>query len=169
MRPTLTAALVWILMAAGMAFAQPRRPMPRPGARLGALIERLNRMTPQERQRALERLPADRRAHIEERLERLNAMPPRARQRLGRQYEAFQKLPPEKQETFRKAFRELNQLPEDRRPLVRREVVRLRNLPAERRASRMESESFQSQYNESERQLIRDLAEFIPPSPEGER
>lgn len=162
MRIFLNVALIALVVLTQMASAQGRRAMPRPGAKPGAILERLNRMTPEERQRALDRLPPERRARVQERLDRLNAMPPAARERLREQYDEFQKLPPEKQETVRRAFRDLNQLPEDRRPALRREIVRLRNMPAERRAFRMESERFRSLYSESERQLIRDLSEAAP-------
>ena len=165
MRPILSAVMAAMFLVAGMASAQPRRSMPRPGPRPGAVIERLNRMSPEERQRALDRLPADRRAQVEERLERFNKMPPRAKERLRAEYEEFQKLPPEKQETVRRAFRDLNQLPQDRRQLIRREVVRLRNMLPERRASRMESELFRANFSDAERQLIRDLSETVAPVP----
>lgn len=148
--------ILWVGFAllSGVANAQARRPMPRPGP-----IERLNRMTPEQRQRALNRLPADRRARVEQRLERLNAMPPAARERLSHEYEEFQKLPPEKQQAVRKAFRDLNHLPEDRRPVIRREAMRLRNATLEDRAKRLDSEEFRHDFNEDEQRVIRDLSE----------
>jgi hypothetical protein len=127
------------------------------------MIERLNRMTPEQRERALNRLPADRRAKVKERLERLNAMPPKARERLREQYEEFQKLSPEKQDAFRRAFRGLNQLPADRKLMIRREVMRVRNMTPEDRNSHLGSENFHALYDDVERQLIRDLADPIPP------
>lgn len=165
MRAAFVIALTATLLAGGTIYAQPRRPMPHPLPKPGTMIERLNRMTPEERQRALDRLPANRRARVEERLNRLNAMPPEARERLRGQYEEFQKLPPERQESFRRAFREFNQLPRERKPAVRRSVVRLRNVTPEERNATLDSDAFRSRFNESERQIIRDLAER-PPAPE---
>ena len=165
MRPVLTATLAALLLLAGTLSAQPRRAMPRPGPRPGAILERLSAMSPEERQKALDRLPPGRRAQVEERLERLNKMPPGARERLRAQYEEFEKLSPEKKEAVRRAFRDLNQLPQDRRQPVRREVVRLRNMLPEQRAARVDSEQFKSLYSDSERQLIRDLTEAVPPAP----
>lgn len=162
---TLSVPVILILFLAGSAMAQGRRkPIPRPGPRGGAVVERLNRMTPEERQRALDRLPSDRRARVEERLNRLNSMPPAARERLRRQYDEFQKLPPEKQEAARRAFRDLNQIPENRRPVVRREIMRNRNLTPEKRAARFESEAFRSQFNDGEQKVVRDLADVTPQS-----
>ena len=128
----------------------------------GAAIERLNSMTPQQRQRALDRLPPERRAQVEERLERYNAMPPEAKERLKEQYSEFQKLPPEKQQAIRESFRELNRLEQDRKLPVRREIVRMRQMTPEDRAARLESETFRSRFSDAERHIIRDLAENVP-------
>jgi phage-related protein len=162
MRTVLTAALAAVVLLSGVVNAQPRRPMPRPGPKPGSVIERLQQMTPEDRQRALDRLPPERRAQVEQRLERLNAMPEPARERLRAQYEEFRKLPPEKQDTVRRAFRELNQLPQDRRRVVRRAIMRLRNLVPERRTALMDSEQFKSRFSEAERQLMRELVSAVP-------
>ena len=160
----LAVPVILATLLSGTALAQSRRkPLPRPGARGGAVIERLNRMTPEQRQRALDRLPAERRARVEERLQRLNSMPPAARERLRRQYDEFQKLSPDKQDAVRRAFRELNQMPEKRRRVVRREIMRTRNMPDDRRSSRFESEAFRSEFNDAEQKVIRDLADVAPP------
>ena len=51
--------------------------------------------------------------------------------------------------------------------MVRREVVRLRQLTPEERASKMDSEDFRSRFSESERQIIKDLANSETPGREG--
>src|SRR5436190_18557983 len=101
MRFIASAAIITFLLFCGSAIAQPKRPPVRPG-KMGAppngMIERLNRMTPEQRQRALDRLPPERREKVERRLENFNALPPEEKDRLRQQYQAFQKLPPEKQD-----------------------------------------------------------------------
>lgn len=164
MRSAFIAAVAALLLSTGTLCAQPRRPMPRPAPKTGAVIERLNRMTPEERQRALDRLPANRRARVEERLNRLNSLTPEQRERLRGQYEEFQKLAPEKQEAARRAFRDLNQLPMDRKRAVRRAVMRVRNMTPQERNSTIESDTFRSRFSDSERQIVRDLAETPPPA-----
>jgi hypothetical protein len=153
--------LLLVATAVTLVMAQPAR---RPGKRIGppaanGMIERLNNMTPEQRKRALDRLPPERRERVERRLQNYNALPPEAKERLREQYREFQKLPVEKQDAIRRSFRQLGELPQDRRPMVRREVMRLRRLTPEERASRMDDENFRSRFSESERQIIRDLVD----------
>src|SRR5689334_21950911 len=89
-----------MLMFAGGAVAQPDR---KPAKRLGpppanGLIERLNSMTPEQRKRALDRLPPERREKVQRRLDNFNALPQEEKDRLREQYREFQKLPLEKQD-----------------------------------------------------------------------
>ena len=78
--------LIALLLLCGSADAQSKRPMPR-GA--NGMIERLNRMTPEQRQRTLDRLPPERREKVERRLEKFNALPPEVKSRLREEYQEF--------------------------------------------------------------------------------
>ena len=159
MRLILLLVLSALVLLSGAAFGQPRRPGVRGGPPPpNGMIERLSRMTPEQRERALGRLPADRREKVERRLERFNALTPDEKQRLREDYQAFQKLPPEKQDAIRRSFRQFNDLPEDRRRPVRRELMYLRRLNADELAARFASDVFRSRFNETERQLLQDLA-----------
>lgn len=166
MRRILLSVLPAMLLLGEAAFGQARRPPSR--GRMGpppnGMIERFNRMTPEQRQRALGRLPADRREKVEQRLEHFNSLPPEEKKRLREEYLEFQKLPPEKQDAIRKSFRQFSELPEDRRRPVRRELMHLRGLTAEERTARYESETFKSRFNETERQLLNDLASSPGPA-----
>ena len=157
-------------MAAVLVFAG-GLPAQRPAKRVGpppanGLIERLNSMTPEQRKRALDRLPPERRERVQRRLDNYNALSPGAKERLRDQYREFQKLPVEQQDAIRRSFRRLTELPQDRRPMVRREVVRLRQLTPEERASKMDNDDFRSRFSESERQIIQDLANSPAPGRE---
>src|SRR5947209_8135711 len=70
-------------------------PHPRP-------VERLSEMTPEEREKELERLPPARRQKLKRQLERYQNMPEQERARIQRQFDAFRQLPPEQQQTVRK-------------------------------------------------------------------
>ena len=126
------------------------------------LLERLNRMTPEQRWRVLHRLPPQRRRLVEERLERYNSLPPEQRLRLRNRYEVFRHLPVEKQDETRKLFREFSDLPQDRRLALRREIRRLRMLGADERSARLESEQFGNRYSASEQRIIRELSGGLP-------
>jgi len=83
--------------------APPKAGMPR--ALAGpTVLDRLEQMSPAERQRVLDRLPPERRSRLEERLAAYDRLPPDERERLRRQYERFNSLSPE-QQRFAKAFR----------------------------------------------------------------
>lgn len=120
-------------------------------------------MTPEERRRFFDRLPADRREALQKRLDNFNNLSPEIKQRLREEYEEFEKLPLAKQDALRQCFRRMNQLSEDRRPIVRRELMRLRNMPPERRAKRMENPMFKSLMSDSERQLLADFLQAMEP------
>jgi len=154
-------AVAIILVAAGNADAQSKKRVG-PPPKNAAMIERLNRMTPEERQRALDRLPPERRARVEKRLENFNALPPEVKEKLRERYNEFQKLPADRQNAIRRSFRQLSELPEDRKPVVRRELNRLRKMTQTERTSAMETEKFRSRFNESERQLLFDLSSSMP-------
>src|SRR5579863_2017152 len=56
-------------------------------------LERFQQMSPQDREKALAKLPPARRAKVEEQLQRLDSMPPAQREKLLKREEAFQNLP----------------------------------------------------------------------------
>src|SRR4051812_36771279 len=156
-----------ILLLAGSASAQPKRPL-HPGERVGpppagVMIERLNSMTPEQRKRVLGKLSPERRERVERRLEDYNALAPEVRHQLREQYQQFQKLPPERQQAVRRSFRQFQDLPDDRRPMVRRELMRLRQMSPEERAAHVDSENFRSRFNESERQVLQELSVPVVP------
>ncbi len=137
--------------------------MPRPPGPGGEMLDRLGKMSPDERRRALENLPPERRQRIEERLERFESLPPEQRERLRRQYQRFRQLPPERQEAARRLFRDFTGLPEDRRRALRQEARRLERLDEPARRARMSSEEFQSRYNPHEQEMLRDLVDLTAP------
>jgi hypothetical protein len=125
------------------------------------VMERLSRMTMEERNRALAKLPPDRRKAVEQRLEKYNTLPAPMKDRLREEYNTFQQLSPEKQEQVRGLFKQFNDIPEDRRKEVRRELYRLRNMPADRRSRRMASEKYKGEYSDSERQMLDNLVGLL--------
>ena len=160
----------WIL-AAGLAgqaaFAQPKKspnlnqPAPRPDA--FSVVERFERMTPQQRQRFLGKLPPERKQQFEDRLGRYERMTPEQRQQVREQYELFRGLPKERQDALRRTFRQFNELPAGRRRVLQREYQRLRKLAGEDRRARINGDEFRNRYSLAEQQLLDDLAKLLPP------
>ncbi len=148
---------------------QPRRPgyAPRIGrpsaARAGKALDRLNRMTPEQRRRILENLPPDRRKRVEQRLDQFNSLPVQERQKLREQLERFRDLPPERQEAARRLFRKFNSFPEDRRLLLKEEFRVLQELDPAERGERINSDEFRSKYTLAEQQLLQDYSNLISP------
>src|ERR1700681_2449476 len=104
----------------------------------GPAVQRLLNMTPEEREKALARLPPERRAQIEQRLNRLAQLPPEQLAELQRRYQAFQSLP------------------RDRQDAVRLELQSLRALPPRLRQRRLASPGFQREYSPEEQRLLRE-------------
>jgi len=104
----------------------------------GPVVQRLLSMTPEEREKALARLPPERRAQVEQRLNRLAQLPPEQRAELQQRYQAFQSLP------------------RDRQDAVRLELQSLRALPPRLRQRRLASPGFQREYSPEEQRLLRE-------------
>ena len=177
---------IWVagaLLCAAGAFAQPgsrpgfksgrgmkagrppgaRRPhRANPGGRLGigpTAIDRWNRMSPEEQQKALDRLPPEQRRRVQQRIDAFNSLPPEERQRLRERYQRFANLPPEKQDMVRQDMRQIQQLAPDRRRAVVREFQQLRNLPEADRRVRMTGDEFRGRFSSEEQRILENLAE----------
>ncbi len=129
-------------------------------------LERYERMTPQQRRRMLDRMPADRRAEFERRMERLRATDPRTRDRMRRDYERMQRMSPEEREQARKAVRAIADLPLERRREVGGAVQTLRRMSPERRAEAMNSSRFTLRFNEDEQQMVREALSALGENPQ---
>jgi Protein of unknown function (DUF3106) len=130
-----------------------------PGA---SVARRLMQMTPEQRERALEKFPPARQAEIRQRLERLDNLPQQQRQRMIQQYETYSNLSPEKQILVRRQIQAFNQLPEERRQALAPELQRLRRMPEEEREARMASEDFKGKFTPAEQQMLGDISENMP-------
>ncbi|HEY2845037.1 MAG TPA: DUF3106 domain-containing protein [Bryobacteraceae bacterium] len=156
----LAAAVVWLMphVLAG----QQTKPAPKL-ANPTTVVQQLMRMTPEERERALEKLPPQRQALIRERLEKFDRLPKAEQERRLRLGEIFANLPPDKQDLVRHQIQAFNQLPDDRRRLVGAAFQRLRRLPESQRRELLASERFRSRFSSAEQQMIADLSENLPP------
>ena len=144
----------------------PNPPRPNASKKLadpGASVARqLMQMTPEQRERALEKFPPARQAQIRQRLERLDNLPPQQRQRMIQQYDVYSNLPPEKQILVRRQIQSFNQLPEERRQALSPELQKLRRMPEDERQARLASEDFKNKFTPAEQQMLGDISENMP-------
>jgi hypothetical protein len=160
MRPLLAAMatlLVWgfVSPAAAQKVKAPKPPKPPPaphvnpnnGNRGGGgnkpdpvkELEQFQKMSPEQREKQLSKLPAQRRARVEEQMKRLDEMTPEQRERAFYRLETMQHLTPE------------------RRQAVNDEIQYVKNLPAgQARRDRLFSDEFRKQYTPEEQKVIRD-------------
>lgn len=151
-----------IVLASRLLLAQPAERLPLAPPQNLTMLDRLERMSPEERQRLLQKLPPERRQRIEERLRKYESLTAEQRQRLREQFERFQQLPPERQQALRQLYQRFSQLPEDRRRAVRRGVWELQMLEPARRPIRMDRPWFRNRYSPEELQMIQELLEVAP-------
>lgn len=118
----------------------PMRQRGRPPRNPGANLERFEKMSPRDQQRALAQLPPERRARVEQQLNRLNRLSPAQREQLRKRYAEFQQLPP------------------GRQMAVRRELGQLRAMPPAERNSRLKSEEFKKQFDKQERKILEEVS-----------
>jgi len=177
-RGLLLLATVPILLAQPKEAAKTARPVPppRPAAapaakgapklpNPGAIVQQLMQMTPEQRERALEKLPPLRQAQIRQRLQQFDNLPKQQQERRLQQLRMLSSLAPETQSLVRRQIQAFNQLPEGRRRVVAVELQRLRRSSDNGRRARIASEEFHSSFSPSEQQILSDISGNMPLQP----
>jgi len=121
--------------AQGHPGGKPGGPNQRPGNSVQEL-DRFSKMSPQEREKALSKLPPQRRAVFEQRLER------------------YEKLPPEEKARERQLVEEMESLPKDRQNAVKQEIQRIGALPGPQRLKMLSSEDFRQRFSPDEQKVV---------------
>jgi hypothetical protein len=107
-------------------------------------LDRFTKMSPQEREKELSKLPPQRRAAFEQRLAH------------------YMSLTPEQQQKTRQAIELMESLPKDRQNAVRQEIQRINALPRDQRRRILNGEEFNQRFSPDEQTLIRDRFPNIP-------
>jgi hypothetical protein len=123
-------------------------------------LDEFERMTPEERRNALDKLPPDRRKKVQQQLDRLNRLTPEQREKLKEQYEMFRQLPPERQEALRKVMKRFSEQPPERRQALRDELIQLRSMGESERRARLASPDTRSRFNSGERKILEEMSSF---------
>ena len=124
--------------------------------------QRLLQMTPEERERALEKLPAQRQEQIRRQLEKLDSLPKAEKEHIARQARGLDSLSPPQRKVVTQQLAAFNHLPEDRIRPVRGELVKLMKMPEEQRNARINSDEFKKRYSPEEQGILRDLSANLP-------
>jgi hypothetical protein len=167
------AALLPGLGFAPSAFAQARRggmnrpkpPRPEKPAKPAKTtpIDEFQTMSPQERQKALERMPPAQRQKLEERLQKFNELPAEQQRTLKNMYTRLHELPSGRQDAVRKSMNQFFEQSPERRQAMREELKGISALPEQDRVARMASPEFRSKFNGKEQGIVRDMSELLPP------
>jgi Protein of unknown function (DUF3106) len=144
-------AALFVVSAVQPAWAQAKNALPRPPALPTRVLERLAQMTPEQRQKALARLPPERRERVEQQLNRLDQLPPDQKAQVLERYDAFQGLP------------------RDRQAAVRAELQALRKMAFARRRARLNSPEFEQTFSPEEQRLLRESFPFAARQPARKR
>lgn len=124
---------------------------------------RLYRASPEERDRALEKLPTPMQDSIRRQLEVFDKMPKDQQQVWIHRAERFAALTPEQKAQVISQLQALGKLPQERRREVGIELRRLQVLPEDDRQKRLASDDFKSRFSPEEQKVIADLSEVMLP------
>jgi Protein of unknown function (DUF3106) len=148
--------------------APPKAGVPKAGIPKGAarLVNpsnpavRLFRMTPEEREHALEKLPTEQaRENARKMLEWFDSMPKETQELQLRRLDRFAQLTPEKRAEVKKLEAEVNQLPQPRKEAVGRALARLQQMNDIPREVTLQRPGFQAQFSPEEFRIISGLAD----------
>jgi hypothetical protein len=123
------------------------------------IVDKWNRMTPDEREKAFAKLPPDKREKIERQLNQYNHLTPQQR----RQLQTFNQLPPEKQNQARRLYRQFNEFPQARRGMLSQEFENLRGMSEADRRARLTSDEFRGKYDPREQKFLGGLSGLLSP------
>ena len=125
-------------------------------------IDRLLRMTPEQRERAIEKFPPKQQDNFRKRFEAFDRQTEAQKQRELEQKDAFWSLPPDKQRLVRDQINAFKALPVDRRQEVRKAYVRLSHETPEGRNTILARPQFRSRFTPAELQILTVLPEYMP-------
>ena len=125
-------------------------------------IDELETMSPEQRRKALDRLPAAQRNKLQERLQKFNELPAEQQQSLRSLYNRLHQLPAERQAAVRKAVNRFSQQSPERQQAVRDELQSMANLSEQERQARLGSSAFRKEFNRKEQGIVRDMAPLLP-------
>jgi len=132
------------------------RPVP------GVQVQRFLRLSPQEREIAIDKMPVGAQEGIRRRLAAFDSLPAEERERQLKLYEAVSRLPKDKQDLVNQRIGEFQQLGQDRKLGIRRAYQLLSGKPEPARQAIIDSPEFKERFTPSEQRIVVDLVRYYP-------
>jgi hypothetical protein len=141
----------------------PKQPIPKGAARLvnpASVAARLFRMSPEEREHALEKLPNEQaRENARKKLQWFDSLPKEQQALQLRRLDNFAKLTPEQRAEANSLLVEANHLPPERAVAVRQALYRLQQMTDIQREVTLQRPAFQARFSPEELRIITGLAD----------
>src|ERR1041384_2027610 len=132
----------------------PKQPIGPPLSNPASPAARLYRATPEERDRALEKLPPKMQERLRTQLERFDALPKPQQEVQIRRAERFAALQPEQKAVITQQLQALNKLPRERHAAIGLALRRLQPMSDEERQKVIDSDDFKSRFSPEEQKMI---------------
>jgi hypothetical protein len=126
-------------------------------------VARLYRASPEERERALEKLPARMQEQFRTRLKWYDNLPPNQQRLVLNRTDRFDALPADRRAAIKAQFAALNKLPQERKAAIVRALRSLEVMPDEQRTKLLAGDEFKSRFSPEEQNIIADLSEVMLP------
>ncbi len=124
-------------------------------------VGRFMSMNPQQREKALSKLPPEQQKRIRDRIDAFKQLPKEEQQKQLADLERFNQLPPAQKQTIRKDFQQFHSLPPDRKQAVYRELNHVGKMTDEQRTQYFQSEQFHNRFSPEEQEMVQNLS-LIP-------
>lgn len=126
-------------------------------------IQEFERLSPEQQQKALNRLPPEQRQRLQERLQRFNQLPPERQRALTNLYNRLHQLPPERQDAVRNSINNFSKQTPERQQAIREELRSEAGMSPEQRQAQFSSPEFRKRFSRKEQEIVRDMSEVLPP------
>jgi len=126
-------------------------------------VARLYKASPEERDRALEKLPPAMQQQFRNQLKRFDSLTPEQQQLQLKWVDRYSALPQEQQAAFKVQLQNLQKLPPERKQPIGAALRRLEGMSDAKRREVLDSEEFKSRFSADELKMISDLSVVMLP------
>jgi len=128
----------------------------------GAQMQRFLRLPPEERDRAIDKMPIAAQESIRKRLAAWDSLPADERERQLKLYETVSALPKDKQDLVNERIGEFQKLGPERKLAIRRAYQFLSGKTEAARQAIVDSPEFKERFTPTEQRIVIDLVRYYP-------